>query len=382
MGSNQNNTNIQPIAKRKINLKQRLMNWIRLSGHPTIKVYRGFGNSNRITVMGQVFQLSPLPRKRYRRNVWTNTFALLRLFIVQPYANASIVLLWKDQEIECITEKEGFFRIEFSPANDVLPGWHDVTISLKNYKNKYGESVTGKGQVLVPYVTQYGCISDIDDTFLISHSTSLWKRLYVLFTENARSRKPFEGVVKHYQLLAYAGTNERMPNPFFYVSSSEWNLYDYIVEFANDNKMPPGVYLLNQLKKLNQLVKTGQNKHKTKFFRIVRILEAFPNQRFILLGDDSQEDPFIYKSVVEHFPKQIVCVYLRQVAKRKKDTVLKTIADIETLQVPCFYFIHSSDAALHSIKIGLAGKENVIETFSINAEKDVPNEAAKINTRK
>lgn len=357
MDGNQNSTNVSSFVKRRLSFKQRLMNWIRLSGHPSVKIYRGFGNSDNITVMGQVFHLSPLPRKRYRRNVWTNSLALLRLFIVKPYNSAAIVLKWKDQTIESITEKDGFFRLEFRPEKVVEPGWHEVSVSIKNYKNKYGEPANGKGQVLIPYVTQYGCISDIDDTFLISHSTNLWKRLYVLFTENARSRKPFEGVVKHYQLLAYAGTTERMPNPFFYVSSSEWNLYDYIVEFANDNQMPPGVYLLNQLKRLHQLVSTGQNKHKTKFFRIVRILEAFPKKRFILLGDDSQEDPAIYKSVVEHFSRQVVCVYLRQVAKRKKEDVMKTIVQIEAMEVPCFYFVHSADAAMHSINLGLAGKQ-------------------------
>ncbi len=37
-------------------------------------------------------------------------------------------------------------------------------------------------------------------------------------------------------------------------------------------------FLLSQLKKLKQVLKTGQGKHATKFMRIARIVEAFPKQ--------------------------------------------------------------------------------------------------------
>ena len=126
---------------------------------------------------------------------------------------------------------------------------------------------TATGHVYIPYNTQYGFISDIDDTFLISHSSNLRKRLFVLFTQNARTRKPFVGVVNHYQLLANSNTTPDAPNPFFFVSSSEWNLYDYILEFTIVNEIPKGIFLLNQLKRFNQLLKTGQNNHQAKFTR-------------------------------------------------------------------------------------------------------------------
>src|SRR4030095_6233864 len=132
-------------------------------------------------------------------------------------------------------------------------GWQEVTVKAKSGEMEIASS---KGHIYIPYATQYGFISDIDDTFLISHSSNLRKRLFVLFTQNARSRKPFEGVVKHYQLLALSNTTADAPNPFFYVSSSEWNLYDYILEFTRVNGFPEGVFLLNRLKRFSQLLKT------------------------------------------------------------------------------------------------------------------------------
>lgn len=175
----------------------------------------------------------------------------------------------------------------------------------------------------------------------------------VLLTRNAHSRKPFEGVVAHYQLLSEAGSGPYQTNAFFYVSSSEWNLYDYILDFSKKNGLPDGVYLLSQLKQLKGLLKTGQNKHKTKFTRIVRILETFPNQQFILLGDDTQEDPVIYASVVEHFPRQIRCVYIRKVNEENQLDTKATLSRIQAAGVPCCYFAHSAEARQHSVDSGL-----------------------------
>ncbi|MEO6220629.1 MAG: App1 family protein, partial [Ginsengibacter sp.] len=189
--------------------------------------------------------------------------------------------------------------------------------------------------------------SDIDDTFLISHTSSLRKRLYVLFTRNARTRRPFEGVVEHYQLL------NKGSRAFFYVSSSEWNLYDYIAEFIHVQALPEGCLLLNQIKTFSKLFATGQGKHNGKFTRIVRLLEAYPDQKFVLLGDDSQKDPEIYASLVQHFPNRIFCVYIRRLAIKEKALVLQKKEFIEAAGVGFCYFYHSADAIQHSQKTGL-----------------------------
>jgi phosphatidate phosphatase APP1 len=72
-----------------------------------------------------------------------------------------------------------------------------------------------------------------------------------------------------------------------------------------------------------------------------------------LLGDDSQDDPSIYASVVEHFPEKIYAVYLRRVKVSNESAVKEIITRIEGAGVACCYFIHSSEAIEHSLKIGL-----------------------------
>jgi phosphatidate phosphatase APP1 len=274
--------------------------------------------------------------------------------------------MWNNEWHHTQSEKDGFFRFEIPLHQPVKPGWHEVQVFLLRRKADTTKA-QGKGTVYVPHINQYTFISDIDDTFLISHSSNLRKRIFVMLTENAHSRQPFEGVVKHYQLLSKAGlTEEEMQyesNPFFFVSSSEWNLYDYIREFCIKYELPRGVYLLNQLKTFSQVWKTGQNNHSTKFMRIVRILEAFPKQKFILLGDDTQEDPTIYASVVEHFPDKILAVYLRKVRKTTKPTVLPAIEKMKAAGVLCCYFAESSEAISHSATIGLIDAKLIPESL-------------------
>ncbi|MFD1141620.1 App1 family protein [Larkinella insperata] len=338
------------------------MTWLRISDKPVVKVYRGYVHQGTIVVFGHVLRRSALPRKKYRQNFWSNSFALLRLFMARPVAGMTVKVAGIEEDVRHITEKDGFFRLEWKPDKPLSPGWHPVKVELITANLGQHDPITaGEGEVFQAHSTQYGFISDIDDTFLISHSANLRKRLHVLLTENAYSRDPFEDVVEHYQLLARAGTDEKALNPFFYVSSSEWNLYDYILTFCEKNGIPDGVFLLNQIKQLREVWKTGQNKHLTKFTRIVRILEAFPEMKFVLLGDDTQEDPNIYASLVQHFPRQIRCVYLRRVHEKNEVRTQGFVDKVVAAGVPCCYFKHSSEAIRHSVQIGLVEQVHVRE---------------------
>ncbi|RYC71119.1 MULTISPECIES: App1 family protein [Spirosoma] len=336
-------------------LKRYFLTWLRLTDQPTVKVYRGFGNAQRLTIHGTVFKQSAHPRRKYRHSVLVNMFSLVRLFLARPYPHATVRVQCNGQTTETRADVDGYFRVDLPMPEPVLPGWHPVKAELVSQTiNPETILAEGEGQVLVPHPTRFAFISDIDDTFLISHSATIAKRLLVLLTQNAHSRQPFDGVVAHYQLLAEADSGPDATNAFFYVSSSEWNLYDPILEFSQNNGLPMGVYLLSQLKQIHQLLKTGQNKHRTKFDRIVRIIETYPDQQFVLLGDDTQEDPTIYASVAEHFTRQIRCVYIRQVNDRNQDKTRETLSRIEALHIPCCYFSHSAEARQHSVGLGLA----------------------------
>lgn len=354
----------------------RVLTWFRLTDDYVLKVYHGYGNANELVLFGHVFHLSPLPRKRYRKNFWTNTLALLRSFMVWRVANALVTIKWHDQVVEATTAKDGFFRLAWKSNTPVAPGLHTIQVQLRRSNHKGAPIIaTAPGYVLVPHSSQYAFISDIDDTFLISHSSTVFRKLYVLFTKNAHSRKPFEGVVKHYQLLAKSNMGPNVSNAFFYVSSSEWNLYDFIKEFTRKNGLPEGIFLLSQVKRLHEVFKSGANKHATKFMRIARVLEAYPQQQFILMGDDSQMDPTIYASIVEHFPGRISGVYLRHVYEKNVTNVRALVKKIESHNVACCHFEHSKDAIEHSVRMGFIS-QNDFNNYAVPAHKSASHGSA------
>ena len=85
----------------------------------------------------------------------------------------------------------------------------------------------------------------------------------------------------------------------------------------------------------------------------IKIIEAYPAQKFVLLGDDSQKDTDIYTSIVEHFPQNVYCVYIRRVGTPEKPHVLLKQQIVQQKGIHFCYFAHSEDAILHSKSIGL-----------------------------
>lgn len=319
--------------------------------HPLVKVYHGYGHKHNLVLYGHVYQHKFPDRRKYTNNILSNIIHLLRLFFVKPVGGVPVQLEWGNQQIESKTETDGFFKFEWESREDVPAGWHPVKVHLLGDAKQ--KIKTGDGQIFVPHKTQYAFISDIDDTVMVSHSASVFKRLRVLFANNPHTRKAFADVVRHYKLLAEAHTEPGVPNPFFYVSSSEWNLYDDLAEFFRHNDLPGGAFLLSQLKRWYQLIKTGKTKHEGKLIRVFRILSAFPQQRFILLGDNSQADPLVYRTICERHPEKIYAVYIRNIDGEKRAAAGEMLAAIEKQGIHTCLFNNNEEAIRHSEKIGL-----------------------------
>jgi len=317
----------------------------------TIKVYHGYGHQKNLVVYGHVLAGKSVRPSKFNNNPISNIIHLARLFLVKPIPNVQVSLQWQNKTFHATTEVDGFFKFEWQSDTKIEAGWHSITVHL--LKNQGFDSTIGEGKLFVPHATQYGFISDIDDTVLVSHSAHTGKKLRVMFTKNPRSRKTFADVVKFYQLLALTHTEPSLPNPFFYVSSSEWNLYDDLNEFFKHNGLPKGAFLLNNIKKWYQLLRTGKTKHEGKLNRVTRILKAFPKQRFILLGDNSQSDPQIYVSIANKYPEQIVAIYIRNISLEKEIITSEVLNSIQNKSIKTFQSKHTNQAIQHAKAIGL-----------------------------
>ena len=316
-----------------------------------LQLYHGYGHRHDMVIFGHVFKKRANTDQLYSKNIFKNVKYLIRLFLLKPYPSVQVLLDFNGQKVQATTEVDGFFKLEWESIADIEAGLHSVQVIVQD---AVGTTLSqGEGYVYVPHITQYGIISDIDDTVMVSHSSKIGKRLRELFIKNPRTRKTFPGVIEHYHLLSLAKTTPDQLNPFFYVSSSEWNLYDYLKETFRFNKLPEGAFLLNSIKKLKNFLKTGKTGHEGKLLRVMRILKVFPNQRFIFFGDNSQQDPAIYATIAEKYSKNMAAVYIRNVRKSRAAETEQILLKIQEKGIPVCFFKNSKEAIQHSKSIGL-----------------------------
>ena len=118
--------------------------------------------------------------------------------------------------------------------------------------------------------------------------------------------------------------------------------------------MPRAVLLLKDIKtSLWDFFLTGRGDHNHKFDKIKHILEFYPHLQYTLLGDDSQDDPYLYEDICKIFPVTVKAVYIRQTGHAKKPKAVTALQNMEALNVETCYFRDSSEAIAHSKRIGL-----------------------------
>jgi phosphatidate phosphatase APP1 len=272
------------------------------------------------------------------------------MFRIKTQANADVYLNYGNAKIHTKTLNDGYFKFCVPLNQDENYGWIDYQVSII----QEGKTIISKESYIRPHKGNLGIISDIDDTFLISYSVNPLKKIYHLLFSNVSNRKVFKDVVPHYQALSTAGTlDQGQLNAFFYVSSSEWNLYRLIEKFTEINQLPKAVFLLKDIKTSLVDFFTKSSGHNHKFEKIKHILEFYPSLHYVLLGDDTQHDPYLYEAICKIFPITVKAVYIRQSREYQKKNVKNVMKNLESLGVFACYFKHSHEAIAHSKKIGL-----------------------------
>ncbi len=316
-----------------------------------LELYRGYVNDEELVVCGHVFKSWAPDKYRMNRKGIRHAVSIIHMFRIKPIENVEVKLKFRNIEVTTKTLSDGYFRFTIPYTEKLESGWHPYEVSCKIHD--FG--IVDNSELLKPFESKFGVISDIDDTFLVSHSGNFFKKLYVMLLKNINKRKIFKDVVPHYQALSRAGQeNDSVSNSFFYVSSSEWNLYEFIDSFVRLHELPKAVIKLKKIKTgISDFLFTGRGSHDHKFEKIKDIIMFYPKLEYVLLGDDSQKDPYLYERIVKVFPQNIKAIYIRQTSRRKKQQVETVLKNIESMKVATCYFSNSVEAIAHSEKIGI-----------------------------
>ena len=137
----------------------------------------------------------------------------------------------------------------------------------------------------------------------------------------------------------------------FYLSNSEQNLYPLIFRFLQHNGFPAGPLFLKQMRKIRDVFRTikviDRDVHKTKMLN--EIFSLFPDKKFFLLGDNTQNDLKIYLKAAEKFPKNVRYIIIRKVLKSAHDRS----------------FLDHTEQQLKSSGIGFYYDDNFPSTFNL-----------------
>ena len=316
----------------------------RSGGQVVIVPYRGFGRGNEILLHGRVLVEKRITRASEAEPLWRNVLNTYRRFQTGEIAGARVRAVHGDAVNEALTDDEGHFAIQLEGvAVDDQRLWHEVRFELPD-----GDA-TAVGHVMVPPEhAELAVISDIDDTIVHTGATSLLRMARSVIA-NAAARLPFEGVAELYRAL-HGGIN-----PIFYVSSGPWNLYDLLHDFMDLNGIPPGPMLLQDWGvDETKLILAPHDDHKLE--QIQRIVDYYPNLRFVLIGDSGQRDPEIYLRVIQMHRDRIAAAYIRDVTPHLRDrAVAGIIAESNAAGVEMLFVRDSAEALAHAARAGLVG---------------------------
>jgi phosphatidate phosphatase APP1 len=332
--------------------------------------YRGFGSPKAVWLTGRVLRQHELATPADGASFWHNLSATVRRFLTDEVGNLQVRIETFGQTFETTTNDEGYFDITVDPHIELPAGraWFPVRYTLVGVRQPgSGAEVVCDGQLMIaPAYSQFGIISDIDDTVLVTGATSLWQTLRLTFLENAFTRLPFAGVAAFYRALQ-SGAVTTLFNPIYFVSSSPWNLYDLLIDFFRIQGLPKGPLLLRDLSlNADLLSSTGHHTHKRAM--IDKVLAVNPDLPFVLLGDSGQQDPEIYADVIRANPGRIRAVYIRDVSTddRRDSAVQKLIAAAGTPDradhyVPMLLVADTVAAAEHAAALGLIDPDSLPE---------------------
>ncbi|WP_324754300.1 phosphatase domain-containing protein [Roseovarius sp. Pro17] len=259
-----------------------------------IDPYIGYATPDQIILRGRVLSKLRHSSAVEGQTRLTNLRQMLGMFLTDEVRDVTV----RCGDAEALTDEEGYFTLLL--PRDARTGRHSEQVYIE------------EGQVptlcpfLVPAVdARFMVISDIDDTMLETGAYSLMRNLFTSFTGNSLTRLVFPDAVDLMNALSEGGRN-----PIYYVSSSPWNLHDFLADIFENTRLVRGPMFLRDLGLSDtKFITDGHGSHKGA--SIDHILRANPDLPTILLGDTGQHDARIYRDVIERHNDRIIAVGLR-----------------------------------------------------------------------
>jgi phosphatidate phosphatase APP1 len=173
--------------------KSSIKHWLGMLSSPQIVPFIGFGNNYSTYIIGEVVEANGISKPKEGQSALQNIAAMIRRYVSNEIEGVRVEIKYLGLSQVVTTDKHGIFRCTFEHAS-LVPDklWHKVYIRLA--EPGYGSDIEVTGEVLtINGLPQFGVISDVDDTILVSYAARKLMKLRLMLLNNAHTRMPFEG---------------------------------------------------------------------------------------------------------------------------------------------------------------------------------------------
>jgi phosphatidate phosphatase APP1 len=250
-----------------------------------------------------------------------------RAFLVDHERNKTVTIRLGEQSFELAeTGANGHFTSTLSIPDSQVASLLEVRQGTSSWLPfraiTSSESRHFTGAVQLFNETGVSVISDIDDTIKISNVRD---RKELMANTFVREFRAVPGMAEAYQQWATQGAT------FHYVSASPWQLYEALNEFLLATNFPAGTTHMKQIRVKDESIRdllASPEEYKLKI--IEPLLTAFPQRKFVLVGDSGEKDPEVYGILARRHSNQIIGIFIRDVTGEDSgaERYLKSFKDV------------------------------------------------------
>jgi phosphatidate phosphatase APP1 len=265
----------------------------------TVIPYTGYGTTSWVRVLARVVRSDPRDAAGHA-NPLQESMRGWRNFISAPVAHAAVQVTIAGTVHDVEADRGGVVDVRIEAALD--PGWH--TITLQSGSSRVLEAPVE----IVADDADFGVVSDIDDTVMVTALPRPFLAAWNTFVLNEHARTPTPGMAVLYERIARTAPTA----PVLYLSTGAWNVAPTLSRFLSRNLYPAGPKLLTDWGPTpDRWFRSGREHKRTS---LERLAEEFPRIKWLLVGDDGQHDEAIYSEFAQRHPRNVRAIAIRQLS--------------------------------------------------------------------
>lgn len=263
---------------------------------PIVMPYTGYGSTQWIRVLSRVLLARPGVEDeiRYKKiRGW-------RSFTSVPVGDAVVKVTVNGTEHVIAADRGGV--IDDVIRVSLTPGWHTIKLRTE------GSRPVDAPVFIVDPTVKIALLSDVDDTVMVTALPRPLLAAWNTFVLDEHARTPVAGMAVLYEKLI----RDHPGSLVVYLSTGAWNVAPTLTRFLSRHLYPAGPLLLTDWGPTHDRWFRSGRGHKEQSLQ--RLVEEFPNIKWILIGDDGQQDEDLYSVFASTHPTKVAAVAIRQLS--------------------------------------------------------------------